>query len=137
MKTRRYRTLKLGQIFDRIEELVAISSTEVTDVITLTEMAQLLQVSKATLRKWVQRKEIIGHVAGNGKIYFLKSDMEANMLSKEQMLTCHEISEIMGVSSQTVSHWIRTGKLVARKFGNKWLITPDDWQDFLDIGFMS
>lgn len=136
MKTKRYRTLKLGQIFDRIEELSAASSADMTDIITLTEMAQLLQVSKATLRKWVQRKEIIGHVAGNGKIYFLKSDMAANKLSNARMLTCQQISEIMGVSSQTVSLWIRAGKLVARKFGNRWLVTADDWQDFLDMGFM-
>jgi excisionase family DNA binding protein len=135
---KRYKSLKLGRMMGRMQEISSCSGLgQDINIIALSEMANYLGISTATLRRWVKRREIIGHIAGNGKIYFLKSDFDANFSLNEKMLTCKEVSVIMGVRPNVVSFWIRTGKLVARKYGNKWLITQDDLQDFLDLGFLT
>ena len=135
---KRYRTLKLGKLFDRMQELSSCNDlAHDINIISLSEMAKFLNVSNATLRRWVKRKEIIGHVAGNGKIYFLKSDFSPDFSINDNLLTCKDIAKIIGVVPDSVSSWIREGKLVARKYGIRWLVTQDDMQDFLDVGFLT
>jgi excisionase family DNA binding protein len=42
-----------------------------------------------------------------------------------EIMTTRQYAEQYGVSSSTVSKWIRSGKINAQKIGGKWFISPD------------
>ncbi len=42
-----------------------------------------------------------------------------------------EVAKIMGVEHKTVLHWIYKGKIPARKFGGRWIILKDEFENFL------
>lgn len=48
------------------------------------------------------------------------------MPKSQQLLTTRQFAEKAGVSSATVSGWIRSGKIKGRKDGNKWLIAEGE-----------
>jgi excisionase family DNA binding protein len=50
----------------------------------------------------------------------------------EELLTCQQVSEALGVSVNTVWRWIRDGKLPAKKLGGKlYRIYKADLEKFL------
>jgi excisionase family DNA binding protein len=50
----------------------------------------------------------------------------------EELLTCQQVSEALGVSVNTVWRWIRDGKLPAKKLGRKlYRIYKADLEKFL------
>lgn len=44
------------------------------------------------------------------------------MPSSSNLLTTRQYAELAGVSTTTISKWIRSGKLEAEKIGNKWML---------------
>ena len=47
-------------------------------------------------------------------------------------LTVNDISKDLQVSDQTVWRWIKSGKLIAHKFGGEYRISKADYKTFLD-----
>jgi excisionase family DNA binding protein len=47
------------------------------------------------------------------------------MTSPKDLLTAQQYAKHAGVSTSTVSKWIRSGKLKAEKVQNKWMISAD------------
>ncbi|MBG3870459.1 helix-turn-helix domain-containing protein [Staphylococcus haemolyticus] len=46
--------------------------------------------------------------------------------------TVDEVSELLGISARTVREYIRKGKLKAVKVGNKYIISEDNYRDFVN-----
>ena len=49
-----------------------------------------------------------------------------------RFFTIVEVAEIVEVATRTVQRWIRSGDLVAHRFGGVVRISEDDLQDFLN-----
>lgn len=125
----------VNTIIDRMEEIAQDEGVaKEIDVVPLAEMAVFMGVSIETLRRRVSNKDIKAYKAGNGKIYFLRSDFDQSLFSESDMMTCQDVARKMNVTPRAVRKWIGKGKLVARRYGWKWLITQDDLLDFLEIG---
>lgn len=58
------------------------------------------------------------------------------MAKKEikSIYTLTEIIEALGVTRRTLYNWIKDGKIKAIKIGNRWRITEDALQEFLEKG---
>lgn len=125
----------INNILDRMQELADTSlSGEEKDTVTLSEMAAFLKVTPTTLKKYVINNEIPGYFAANKKIYFLRSDFEADLFSPGKMLTCPDVAQKLKVDPRTVRRWIANGLLAAQKIGKQWWINYDDYLDFLELG---
>lgn len=46
--------------------------------------------------------------------------------------TVDEVSELLGISARTIREYIRKGKLKAVKVGNKYIISEDNYRDFVN-----
>jgi excisionase family DNA binding protein len=46
-----------------------------------------------------------------------------------------EVARALGVSEETVAHWIRRGDLPAAKVGRTWLVSPDILRQRLMPGY--
>jgi excisionase family DNA binding protein len=49
-----------------------------------------------------------------------------------RFFTIAEVAEIVEVATRTVRRWIRSGDLVAHRFGGAVRISEDDLRDFFD-----
>jgi len=47
-----------------------------------------------------------------------------------ELLTVAEVAALAQHPPQTVTRWIREGRLPARRYGRKWLIRRADWDEF-------
>jgi len=47
-----------------------------------------------------------------------------------ELLTVAEVAALAQHLPQTVTRWIREGRLPARRYGRKWLISRADWDEF-------
>jgi excisionase family DNA binding protein len=125
----------INRILRRMGELANNqSTTREIDILSLNEMAGFLKVTPTTLKRHVHNNDINAYVAGNGKIYFIRSDFPKSLFSEQGMLSCEDVAQRMRVTTRTVRNWISDGKLVARKYGQKWLIDQEDFADFLELG---
>jgi excisionase family DNA binding protein len=54
-----------------------------------------------------------------------------NNITDEEPLSPEKISEMLGVSKETVRRWCRTGKLPNYNFGGKYIIIGSDFKHFI------
>jgi len=57
-----------------------------------------------------------------------------NMRRCEMLLTPKEVAEELRVSKQSVSRWLRSGKLKGVKAGTLWRVKEEDLQEFIKEG---
>jgi excisionase family DNA binding protein len=103
------------------------------DVITTEEVAKILDVSKNTIKRWVQAGEIEITYRGYGvytkgwwfdRQYIEKfaeefKSWQAPEEDQASMLDIDDVAEMLDVGRTTVKRWIKSGKLEAHKvFGN-------------------
>lgn len=50
----------------------------------------------------------------------------------ERLLTMNEAAAYLRVSRDTVSRWVRDGKLKGSKLGSQWRFSSDDVRQFLE-----
>jgi excisionase family DNA binding protein len=56
------------------------------------------------------------------------------MTESKQMLTTQQFADSAGVSKNTVSKWLREGKIEGRKLGGKWTVPVDELQKVASPG---
>lgn len=62
-----------------------------------------------------------------------RQEQEDNSVEKSQLLTTHEIAEILRVHQRTVQRWISSNRLKAIKVGPKiFRVRKQDLNEFLD-----
>jgi len=64
----------------------------------------------------------------------MKQISQINQLTKitEAYMTTKEASEALGISTETVRQWLKTGKLKGKKIGRKWWVERESVQAILE-----
>jgi excisionase family DNA binding protein len=84
------------------------------------QVAEICQVTNATIRRWFDRGELRGYrIPGDRVARIRGTDLNAFLLKKKidaqvsnsATFSSGQAADIIGVTSQTVIRWVRTGKL--------------------------
>jgi len=133
LKGRKARRIYYEHANQRLEEL---TKNEVifqeSETLSIEDVARLLGFSRATIRKWIKEGFLAAHKTATGRIYFLRSDFNKKMAPQSKVLNVKEVAAKLAVNPETVSIWIRRGQLSAYKLGNRWQVTEEDLQNFID-----
>ena len=61
-----------------------------------------------------------------------KNNMKNSMLERKKFYKLGDVSEMLGVTRETVRLWINSGKLTASLVDRTYIIQPDDFDSFIN-----
>lgn len=85
-------------------------------MVTANEAAKMLGLKRSTFMdttKWGRSLRRVRFDFGLNKVYFYRDDVEALARVRRDAVTCGEAAKMLGVTSWTVSRWVKRGKVAA------------------------
>ena len=74
------------------------------------------------------------HIKNNEETMIIMQGQTPDQTLKKPLYSIKEVCELLGISSDTVRRWIKSGQLKAVKVGIQWRVKRESIQDILDSG---
>jgi predicted site-specific integrase-resolvase len=106
-----------------VDEAAAMAQVPPTGWLSVRETSQMTRLAPATILQWIQEEKLRGQKLG-GRWYVEPASI-ASFAVAPGWIKVSEASVRWGVPGSNIRHWIRRGRVPARKVGRMWFVAAE------------